>query len=774
MVTIKAIETNISDPNALKTLFTTANLLCKIFYSLNAVDIPEFFEDNMNVFMEIFRKFLHFQTTFPALLDGEKEESPGLLHKIQSNVCINLNLYIEKYEEEFANFLPVFVQDVWTLLAKTGNQPKYDRLVNSMILFLTSVAKSIHHTLFAAENTLKEICGFIVIPNMKLRETDEEIFEDNPAEYIRRDAEGSDTDTRRRAALELVKGLRKHYEAQVTHIFSSDITQMLSSGNWIAKDTAIYLVTALAVKAGTAASGTTATNELVPIVDFCRGQILPELTQPSNKNPILKATCIKFVTTFRQQLPAEIYRAVFPHLVGMLRDPNYVIHSYAATCVERMLTVKDQGQLRLGSIKEFVPTLLTNLFDILNSKESKENEYIMKAIMRVITASGADVTPIAGECLKKLVEILGRIAANPTNPLFNHYVFESIGALIKNSSQQGVAVQQFEVVLFPAFQQILQLDIVEFAPYVFQLLSLLLELSPTPISPAYAQILPPLLMVVMWERKSNIPALIRLVQAYLRKGPAIVVGGNHLVAILGIFQKKLNKSKLHDHEGFYLLESIVENLSFPDFDKYLTEIFREIFSRMSTDKTLKYVKSFLVFLSLFLGKHSPSSVIKCIDTLQPNLFAMVLDSLYVPNVAKVNGKIERKICCVGMIRLLTECPETLTTYGQYWTKVLRALLTVIELPEDETEHHGEFAHEEDEEQDLHTFTNAAFTPLAFAAKQDVDPFPGIDVKKALATQLYQLSQTQPAQVQPLLRSLEPDVLKVVHNYFALAGLPAST
>lgn len=54
-----------------------------------------------------------------------------------------------------------------------------------MIHFLTSVAKSIHHTLFAPEEILKQICGFIVIPNMKLRDTDEEIFEDNPAEYIR-------------------------------------------------------------------------------------------------------------------------------------------------------------------------------------------------------------------------------------------------------------------------------------------------------------------------------------------------------------------------------------------------------------------------------------------------------------------------------------------------------------------------------------------------------------------------------------------------------------
>lgn len=771
-VTLQAIAANINNEEALKTLFTTANLLCKIFHSLNAVDLPEYFEDNMNTFMPAFHQFLHFQTSFKALLEGDKEETPGLLQKLQANVCVNLNLYIEKYEEEFASFLPEFVQDVWTLLAKADNHPKYDRLVNAMIHFLTSVAKSIHHTLFAPEEILKQICGFIVIPNMKIRETDEEIFEDNPAEYIRRDAEGSDTDTRRRAALELVKGLRKHYEVRVTQLFSADITNMLASGNWIAKDTAIYLVTALAVKSTTAASGTTSTNELVPIVDFCRAQILPELAQPTSKNPILKATCIKFITTFRLQLPVAVYGEAFPHLGGMLKDPNYVIHSYAATCVERLLTVRDKGQLRIGSIKDFVGPLLTNLFETLSTKESQENEYIMKAVMRVISVAGPDIAPFAPVCLQKLVEILGRIAANPTNPLFNHFVFEAVGALIKNTiaAQGPASVAQFEGVLFPAFQTILQMDIVEFAPYVFQLLSLMLESCPTPISPAYAGILPPLLMVVMWERKSNIPALIRLVQAYLRKGTAIVISGNHLVPILGIFQKKLNRSKMHDHEGFYLLEAIVENLSFADFDQYLPDIFKEIFTRMSADKTLKYVKSFLVFLCLFVAKHGPSNVIGRIDSLQPNLFSMVVGTL-IGNVGKVNGKIERKICSVGMIKLLTESPEMLTTYVSFWPQLLNALLGVLELPEDESEHPpGEFAHEEDDEAQEHTFTSAAFTPLSYAAKQDVDPFPNVDVKKYLATQLHQISSQPPVAAQ--LRTLPGDSLKVLTAYYQHAGIQA--
>ena len=56
---------------------------------------------------------------------------------------------------------------------------------------------------------------------MEMREVDVELFEDNPDEFIRRDLEGSDMDTRRRAACDLVKGLSRHFEEKITIIFGS-------------------------------------------------------------------------------------------------------------------------------------------------------------------------------------------------------------------------------------------------------------------------------------------------------------------------------------------------------------------------------------------------------------------------------------------------------------------------------------------------------------------------------------------------------------------------
>ena len=46
-----------------------------------------------------------------------------------------------------------------------------------------------------------------MIPNIRIRADQEEMFEMNWVEYVRRDTEGSDSDTRRRAATELVRAL---------------------------------------------------------------------------------------------------------------------------------------------------------------------------------------------------------------------------------------------------------------------------------------------------------------------------------------------------------------------------------------------------------------------------------------------------------------------------------------------------------------------------------------------------------------------------------------
>lgn len=79
--------------------------------------------------------------------------------------------------------------------------------------------------------------------------------------------------------------------------------------------------------------------------------------------------------------------------------------------------------------------------------------------------------------------MLVEVCKNPKSPGFNHYLFESVAALIKH----GVAADRaqlatYEATLFPAFQIVLQNDVQEFHPYVFQIFAQLIELNSPPLS----------------------------------------------------------------------------------------------------------------------------------------------------------------------------------------------------------------------------------------------------------------------------------------------------
>jgi exportin-2 (importin alpha re-exporter) len=113
--------------------------------------------------------------------------------------------------------------------------------------FITSVSsRSFHRHLFESPQVLTELCG-IVVKNLQLRASDEELFEDNPMDYIRRDIEGSDGDSRRSAARDLVRGLLGQFSEAVTQICMSTIDTQLKqykanpAANWMMKDVSVRI-----------------------------------------------------------------------------------------------------------------------------------------------------------------------------------------------------------------------------------------------------------------------------------------------------------------------------------------------------------------------------------------------------------------------------------------------------------------------------------------------------------------------------------------------------
>ena len=181
--------------------------------------------------------------------------------------------------------------------------------------------------------------------------------------------------------------------------------------------------------------GITATNPYVDIGSFFASQVIPELSGDMSVHPILKADCLKYLTIFRGQLPKASYQQLLPIIMRYLTSEQMVLHTYASYAIERMLSVKeDNGALRFDkeAIKPHLQKLLEGLFAVLNQDESKENEYVMKAIMRVCSVGQDGMVPFAPVIISKITAILQYVSANPKNPRFNHAMFETIAALVKS------------------------------------------------------------------------------------------------------------------------------------------------------------------------------------------------------------------------------------------------------------------------------------------------------------------------------------------------------
>ena len=185
----------------------------------------------------------------------------------------NLTHYAAKYEEEFARFLPPFTKVILELATRftASPHPKHDAVVTQclQVRFLhctsLSLSLSLAHTptslnlpspllpspplqftakviekqrygsLFGATDmktdagrasavpALKMLVEQMVVPCLSLRESDLELLEDNPTEFLRSDMEGSDLDTRRRGASDLCRSAMRHFDSEISALCNAQV-----------------------------------------------------------------------------------------------------------------------------------------------------------------------------------------------------------------------------------------------------------------------------------------------------------------------------------------------------------------------------------------------------------------------------------------------------------------------------------------------------------------------------------------------------------------------
>ncbi|GJJ14609.1 hypothetical protein Clacol_008875 [Clathrus columnatus] len=769
----------LSNPNVpnLSVVAQAQAVLMSLFYDLTCQDLPPLLEDNHAEFFGAPDGsspgwFLQFLAWDPPALRGDSDDTtPSVPSQIKTVIMEIAELYTNRFPELFStsSAMAPFVQSVWTIIGG-GGRPSVadDHLVAQCLKFLsTSVRSGLFQDLFRSPETIGTIVTGIVVPNVELRDHEIEQFEDDPLEYLRIDlsvplvsASGSEGTTRRHAAADVLRALvNANLEAETTSVVLNIVSQDLQayksnpSANWKQKDRAIFLISAIASRGWTVSQGVTSTNALIKVVDWYVDNVLGDLQAgPGSIHPILQVDAIRYLYIFRYQLNLNISRFALVDQGATITNNPDAYHSssipelcllfircdYIGTDIiyETRSQTFRRSMFTEVDIRDQAGNILTALFVKLEGpgtpEKIAENDYLMKTVMRVIMTARQSLLPIHEQILARLVQILSVISKNPSNPNFDQYLFESISALIRFIvAANPDTLSHLESVLQNVCTVILQQDIEQFVPYVFQILSQLLELHSGTIPAGYRGLLPLLLTPAPWAQKGSIPGIVRYIKACLAKDGTEIARAGQFTAMLAVAQQRLIPSKVNDNWGFELLQGSDE---FDDPDIVLP-IILSLLTRLQANKTDKFANLFAYFLlyiwAIQAEGFTPDYVIGVMEGIQAGLWGNLFTNIMLPEIPKMPVR-DRRVAVAGLTRLLTE--SSVMRQGpnaQLWVGAFVALAKFVHEPQtlqrtkaaDLNESDTAFTTVDLEEQNAGY--QAAYSRLAASEVVAVDPIPNI-------------------------------------------------
>uniref|UniRef100_A0A1I7U5Y5 Exportin-2 n=1 Tax=Caenorhabditis tropicalis TaxID=1561998 RepID=A0A1I7U5Y5_9PELO len=634
------------------------NLIAKVYHSLCAQEIPEYFEDHLNDWMPHFLRLIQIDVPSQTSASGE----PTTLDELKHEICEIFTLYSQRYEEEIAPYVPDIISSIWRLLETTGPETRYDTMVCAALEFLSMVSqRKFYEAHFSGENVLKTLAENVCVQNLLLRQQDMELFEDEPLDYMKRDIEGTDVGTRRRGAIDLARGLCRRFEDKMVPCLDGIIQNLVKSGDWIKIDIVYSLVTAIAVKTETAKNGVTATNPLININDFFINQVATHLNSDVNQLPILKVDALKFAVTFRKQLAPEHLMTAIKASDALLSSNSPILHKYAAYAIERIL-ISDTNKV-FSAHNLPVATILQNLVAAFDKDPNAQNSpYLIKAILRIIVILDDETIRHADAIATKLAQLIESATKNPADSVHTHFLFETICVLVTKTRTIGASL---DAQLLPLIEVIFREDLEDLIPYALQITGVLVSscIARNASIDQFSAFLPFLLSERLWARSANVPAALSVLEVLLSVNAQRVITENsnlilsHLSRLLG--------SKSLDQYGFQLAAAVLPSMEHFE-GQGMTFLLNTMFRRVQSSKTPKFIKLFIVFLCRFTILRSAEDLVRSCENIQTGMFAMLIERIVcieLPALKQTTTAPEKRIIAIGMANLLSEATQQLA--GQF-------------------------------------------------------------------------------------------------------------
>lgn len=641
----------------------TAGVECIL--DVSQIDVGDEFLWSLDKFVQLFLRALSYPLASAAAHLTTAVE-------MKSTVLTCVKHFLDNFDEDFKNYAGEFVKVVWDMIAEPSSSETFmDDVVVCGMALLSSACRGTTHHLFDNIETLSLLLHQVAVPNILLTQEEAELFDSDPDVYIQRDIEGSDFHTRRRAASDIVRTLVVSFPDKARPLLLEETTRLFAAAatDWRAKDAAIYIASSLALDGKRADAQRGAVMQqlgsIIPFETLVQNTILPELVSDiSACSPyIIKADCIRFVATFRVQMSPFVVPLI-PVLGKWILCTDRIVSAYAAHALDKLISTRVpdglQNLITADALRPHAGSILKSLCTKVS--EAVPNTFHAQCLVHILVHAPSVVEGFTNDIAAMINQGLTAIVKNPSNPVYSYYLFDALSRCI---ALQNGDTKTIEHLLYGNLIYILANDVLEYVPYALQLFAQLVDSQTGALPEHYQGLVAPLLQPALFTHKGTIPAAGRLLVSFIEKFPHFLISQGQVESVLNVV-RILVHLKNYDHVGLTVLTTMM--LSFPAeaLGAYMVPVYQLLLQRLQQARTPKFVRIFIIFLSVAVIVRGPEDLAITFGAIQPGLFQMVLDRVWLANMQKVTGELERKACVVAMTNLLCDS-EVLHSDPKVWS-----------------------------------------------------------------------------------------------------------
>lgn len=480
-------------------------------------------------------------------------------------------------------------------------------LMNSSLKYLNEAVKNLNacesfkvQYLPNGNLVIPSLITDIIVPILCKTPADEELWQDNPIEYIRREADiGKAYYSPGCAALDLLETLCKNGYLQQ---FFSYISSAISSTNLLLKEALIHAV-------GSISLFIIDQETLLPTIEaMLLTHVLPELTSSVG---FLRSTAAwtygKFACILNKS--PDHQQTVLEKTCALLLDAHLPVKFEAALTIPKLL----KWEISKIRVRGEISNLLQVYLNLINQIDSEE---IIEALEDIVENFNQEILPFAVELIGQLVITFGHLAGkevaddNGDSAMAAVSSLNTITRLIETISESPEDVTKASQSLTPVLFHTISRKGCEYMEEGLKILSLLLNYAPSnSLNHLY-----PLMSIITDSLKDPEPYSIEKTEGifpvignFIKKYPTLVV--NDLNNLLNFSLELIKGDKKVQILGFKILMATIEHLkpNIPNIGSLITEVL-QVFNAQTSDKVKSYACQF-IFVCVWADLNSTLAII---------------------------------------------------------------------------------------------------------------------------------------------------------------------